>query len=95
MEHEKTTNIIGYSTLFLVWFALICLTGLTVFVASIDLGRLGILVNILFATLKSILVLFIFMHMKFEPWIIKCMLFMVVITLTAIIVLTFFDVLYR
>jgi hypothetical protein len=35
------------------------------------------------------------MHLRYEPLLIKIMLFIVILTLTSIIILTFSDVLYR
>lgn len=82
-------------TLIFTWLALVCLTGLTVWAAGADLGQYGETVNILIASLKAGLVLFIFMHLKYESLFFKFMLLMIIITLTAIMALTFLDVLYR
>ena len=90
---EKETA--GYGTYMMVWAALMALTGLTVYVAGIDLGRLGMAINILIASLKAGLVVYIFMHLKQESTTLKLMLLMAVLTLTAIIMLTFLDILYR
>ncbi len=78
-----------------IWIGLLVLTGITVYVAGIDLGRFGIVANILIASVKAGLVLYIFMHLKYESRVLKFMLTFVVLTLTTIIVLTFLDVLYR
>ncbi len=52
-------------TLFLVFFALVGLTGVTVWVAYIDLGIWSTPVAIAIATLKASLVVVIFMEMRF------------------------------
>ena len=96
MQNNKTTEAsTGYGTYIAVWAALLALTGLTVYVAGLDFGRFGVTVNILIASLKAGLVVFIFMHLKDESRLLKLMLMMAVLTLTVIIVLTFLDVLYR
>jgi len=89
---EKTS---GYATYVTVWAALLALTGITVYVAGLDLGKFGITINIFIASLKAGLVVYIFMHLKDESRLLKGMLLMAVLTLTVIIVLTFLDVLYR
>ncbi len=91
ISDEKT----GYRPYLAVWAALLALTGITVYVAGIDLGRYGIIVNILIASVKASLVVYIFMHLKHESRMLKAMLFFVLSTLTVTIVLTFMDVLYR
>lgn len=96
MEQKNIkSEITGYRTYILVWAALAALTGLTVYVAGINLGRSGMAVNILIASIKAGLVVYIFMHMKYESTILKLMMLMAVLTLTAIILLTFLDILYR
>ncbi len=89
------TDTVSYRTYLLVWAALVALTGLTVYVASINIERFGMTANILIASIKAGLVVYIFMHLKYESTVLKLMLLMSVMTLTAIIVLTFADVLYR
>jgi cytochrome c oxidase subunit 4 len=94
-KNETKAETRGYGTYIAIWAALLALTGITVYVAGLDLGRFGITVNILIASLKAGLVLYIFMHLKDESLILKLMLLMSMLTLTVIIVLTFMDVLYR
>lgn len=86
---------VSYSMNIAVWIALVALTSLTVYVAGIHLDRFGFIINILIASIKATLVIYIFMHLRYEPLILKIMLFIVILTLTSIIILTFSDVLYR
>ena len=53
------------TTLILVFLALVALTGLTVWVAYIDLGAWSSPVALLIATTKALLVVVIFMEMRF------------------------------
>ena len=94
-KNEIKAETRGYGTYIAIWVSLAALTGITVYVAGLDIGRFGITINILIASLKAGLVVYIFMHLKDESWLIKLMLLMAVLTLTVIIVLTFLDVLYR
>ncbi len=92
---NKETDITGYGINILVWAALVLLTGATIYAAGLDLGEYSIILNFLIATLKAGLVLYIFMHMKYEAVIIKLMLLVVLLTMTSILLLTFLDILYR
>ena len=56
----------GYGHYILIWFALLILTGLTVAVAGIDFGNLTIITALAIASLKSFLVLKVFMHLEVE-----------------------------
>jgi cytochrome c oxidase subunit IV len=48
-----------------IWIALMCLTVITAGVSFIDLGPLNTVVALSIATLKAILVVLIFMHVKY------------------------------
>jgi cytochrome c oxidase subunit 4 len=94
-EKERIIPAVHYKLYLFIWVALALLTGITVYVAGLDLGKFGIIANILIASLKAGLVVYIFMNLKHESGILKLMLLMTVLTLTVIILLTFLDILYR
>ena len=48
-----------------IWLALLAGTGLTVWAAFIDLGRMNTVVALTIATVKAILVVLFFMHVKY------------------------------
>jgi cytochrome c oxidase subunit 4 len=79
----------------MIWFGLLVLTGVTVTVAGLNLGNLSVLGAILIAAVKSTLVVWIFMHIKYEDRVFKMMLGLAIFTLVVILVLTFADVSYR
>jgi cytochrome c oxidase subunit IV len=56
----------GYGTYILVWLGLLALTGITVAVAGINFGGLTVATALLVASIKSYLVLKIFMHLGAE-----------------------------
>src|SRR5574338_196709 len=56
----------GYGVYILVWLALMALTGITVAVAGINFGGLTIATALVIASIKSFLVLKIFMHLRSE-----------------------------
>ena len=78
-----------------VWVALLALTALTITAAQLHLGAFSMLANLLIASSKASLVLWFFMHLKYEARLLKIMLLIPIATLTIIIGLTFFDIWYR
>ena len=72
MEHnheenlEHTLHNHGYGVYILVWMALMVLTGVTVAVAGLNFGGLTIATALIIASIKSYLVLTIFMHLRSE-----------------------------
>ncbi|MFZ4707510.1 MAG: cytochrome C oxidase subunit IV family protein [Bacteroidales bacterium] len=92
---EEKEHIVSYKNNFLVLIALLCLTFLTVAITSVELGPWNVSAAMLIASLKVGIVLYYFMHLKFEHVILRIMVIMVVLVFTALIVITFFDYLYR
>ncbi len=92
---EEHAHIVPYKTFMIIWIALLVLTGITVWVAQHNLGPLNIWVALGIATLKSGLVVAVFMHMKYEDRLFKLSLLSALAILAIFIGLTFFDVLYR
>jgi len=92
---EEHAHIVPYKTFLYIWFALLILTGITVAVAQHHFGAWNIWIALGIATLKSSLVVAIFMHMKYESWLFKIALFSALAILAIFIGLNFFDVLYR
>ena len=67
MNHDNTKNHTpGYIIYLLVWFGLLILTGVTVSVAGMNIGRFTVATALLIATIKTYFVLTIFMHLKSE-----------------------------
>jgi len=94
MEEDKK-HIVSAKTFVVVWIALLCLTGLTIMAAQMKMGEWSMVANIAIASTKASLVLWFFMHLKFEKRLFKVLLIVPLITITIIIGLTFFDILYR
>lgn len=92
---ESAPHIIPYSTLALVWLALVILTGLSVAITRAELGAYKVWGALAIACVKSGLVIAIFMHMKYESRILRAFLLVALVTLATFIGFTFFDVLYR
>ena len=92
---EEHSHIVPYRTFVLVWVALLILTGVTVAVAQYHFGALNVWIALGIATLKSSLVIAVFMHMQYETPLFKLALLAALAILAIFIGLTFFDVLYR
>ena len=66
-----THNVLPVRTYVTVFVVLICLTGLTVFAARMDLGALAMAVALVIAGVKTTLVMLWFMEVKFSEKLIK------------------------
>lgn len=94
MENEKN-HIIPYRTFLLVLALLIVLTLTSVAITQIYLGALTVLLALLIAAIKSTFVLRIFMHLKSENKMFSFAVVGVVLIISAVILITFLDYLYR
>jgi len=92
---EDHAHIVPYKTFVAIWLVLLALTGITVWVAQYDLDALNIWVALGIATIKSALVIAVFMHLKYEQLLFKLSLLAALAILAIFIGLTFSDVLYR
>jgi len=95
MEQKQASHIVGTRTFMLVWIALLILTGLTIKAAQLRMGEWSMVANIAIASTKAGLVLWFFMHLKYEKRIFKLLLFVPIITISIIIGMTFFDIWFR
>ncbi len=94
MEESKG-HLVGTKTFVFVWIALLCLTGLTIKAAQMKMGEWSMVANIAIASTKASLVLWFFMHLKYEKRLFKLLIFVPLITISIIIGMTFFDIWYR
>ncbi|RUT79378.1 cytochrome C oxidase subunit IV family protein [Ancylomarina longa] len=95
MEKEQHPHIVRYRTYVYVLIALLFMTLTSVAVTHIYLGPYTVATALLLATLKSTLVLLIFMHLKFDKKFYSYMVAGVFLLLTSVIIITFLDYLYR
>jgi cytochrome c oxidase subunit 4 len=79
------------AALLLVYAGLLALTGLTVALAGVDLGRWILISALGIASVKTVMVLNTFMHLKYEDRLFRVFVGVAVLTLTIFFVLTFFD----
>ncbi len=81
----------GYGIYILVWMGLLTLTGITVAVAGINLGGFTIAAALIIASIKSYLVLTIFMHLRVEQTAFKVFLVVALFFIIITFVLLFSD----
>ena len=85
-----------YPRYILVWVGLVILTFLTLTSASLDLGKVSIVVCLVIAALKSTLVILFFMNLLFEERKLLKMLVPIAVGVLAIFIgLTYTDLLFR
>jgi cytochrome c oxidase subunit 4 len=97
MDSEEKIHQVKDRTYVRVWVALVLLTGVTVSMAGMNLGRMSIVAALIIAAFKSGLVLNYFMHLKYEEklWFFRLIIPGTLALLILFIGLTFFDVAFR
>jgi cytochrome c oxidase subunit IV len=88
---ESSHGPAGYSRLVLLWLGLLALTGLTVALAGIELGSLVVVTALVIASTKAVLVLNVFMHLKFEDRVFRFFVAAALAVLVIFFALTFMD----
>ncbi|MBI4861471.1 MAG: cytochrome C oxidase subunit IV family protein [Candidatus Riflebacteria bacterium] len=87
-------HIVEYRTLIVVWLVLVGLTAVLV-AASFVSPALAVLAMLFITPTKAGLVLYIFMHLKYEAPLFKIMVLVALATLVIFIGMTFLDVAFR
>ena len=94
MENEKT-HIIPYKVYFFILAALITFTFMSIGIIHLNLGAYSVLGAMIFATIKSFLVLTYFMHLKFDTLFLRLAVLSVFLLLLVVVFITFLDYFYR
>ena len=92
---EHKTHITSYGNHIFVLCCLIILTSITVAITSVQLGAFNTTAAMIIASTKAAIVLLYFMHLKFDQKIFRFMVTLVLAIYAVVIVITFFDYLYR
>jgi cytochrome c oxidase subunit 4 len=95
MSEDKHPHIVEYKDHLLVLLLLIGFTVITVAITSVELGPYNTAAAMLIATIKAVIVLMYFMHLKFDQKIYRIMATIVILIFLAVVIITFFDYLYR
>ena len=88
-------HIVPYRVYVIILIALLILTFSSVGITSIELAEYTVAAALLFAVVKSYLVLTYFMHLKYDKRYIKIMVGFVFAIFLVVIIITFLDYLYR
>jgi cytochrome c oxidase subunit 4 len=94
MQTEEK-HITDFRVYILVLLGLLLLTLVTITVTWIDLSALTVLIALLIASVKAVIVLTYFMHLKFESTLFRALVAMVLAIYTLVIALTFADYIMR
>ena len=94
-EHAGPPHIVGYGTFIKVWLALVALTAILVGLSASHSPNLAVLGMLVITPTKASLVLFYFMHLKYESTALKYMVAIAISVLVIFIGLTFSDYLFR
>ena len=92
---EEKHHAVSYKTYLYVLLALLVLTFASIGITSIELGEYTVAGALLFACVKTFLVLTYFMHLKYDKPYIKVMVGFVFSIFFVVIIITFLDYLYR
>lgn len=92
---EDKHHIVPYRLYAIVLLVLLVLTFASIGITGIELGKFTVAGALLFAVVKSYLVLTFFMHLKYDKPYIKIMVAFVFAIFVVVIVITFLDYLYR
>lgn len=90
MEKENH-HIVPYKTYVYILISLIVLTFMSIGITHINLGGYSVLGALIFSTIKSVLVLTWFMHLKFDQPFLRYMVGFVALVFLAVIFITFLD----
>lgn len=88
-------HIVSVKTYVAVFVTLLCLTALTTGIAFIDLGAMNTVAALVIAVTKMLLVILIFMHVKYSPRLTKLAILGAFFWLALLLTFTLSDVLTR
>ncbi|WP_167609775.1 cytochrome C oxidase subunit IV family protein [Maribellus sediminis] len=88
-------HIVPYRVYLIILVALIALTLGSIWITSIEMAEYTVAAALLFAVVKSYLVLTYFMHLKYDKRYIKAMVGFVFAIFLVVIIITFLDYLFR
>lgn len=95
MSSENKHHIVSYRSYLLILLGLIILTLLSVAITNIELREYTVAAALIFASIKSFIVLAYFMHLKFDKPMYRNMVLFVFALFIAVIMITFIDYINR
>ncbi|HPE74991.1 MAG TPA: cytochrome C oxidase subunit IV family protein [Draconibacterium sp.] len=92
---EEKHHVVPYRVYVIILLALIALTFSSIEITRIELGAYTVAGALIFACIKSYLVLTYFMHLKYDKKYIVAMVVFVFALFLVVIIITFLDYLFR
>jgi cytochrome c oxidase subunit 4 len=92
---EEKHHIVPYRVYIIVLLSLLALTFASIGITHVELGEYTVVGALIFASIKSYLVLNYFMHLKYDKKYIVAMVAFVFAIFAVMIIITFLDYLYR
>jgi cytochrome c oxidase subunit IV len=92
---NKEHKLISYTSYLRILVMLVLLTAITISVTVIDLATWSVMVALFIACVKGGIVLTYFMHLKFENGLLRALVIGVIVLFALVLMITFFDYLYR
>lgn len=95
IDHTVHQHIVPYKVYGIILAILLCFTGISVAATQVEFASYTIAIALILATIKSLLVLFYFMHLKFDDIILRIMVIAVFVVLALVITITLLDYNFR
>jgi cytochrome c oxidase subunit IV len=95
MSSENKHHIVSYRSYLMILLGLIILTLLSVAITNIELREYTVAAALIFASVKTFIVLSYFMHLKFDKPMYRNMVLFVFVLFFAVIMITFIDYINR
>ncbi len=92
---EEKHHVVPYRVYIIILLTLLALTFASIGITSIEMGKFTVTAALVFACIKTYLVLTYFMHLKYDKKYIVAMVAFVFILFFVVIIITFLDYLYR
>lgn len=92
---EEKHHVVPYRVYIIILLGLLALTFASIGITSIEMGKFTVTAALVFACVKTYLVLTYFMHLKYDKKYIVAMVAFVFILFFVVIIITFLDYLYR
>lgn len=95
MNDEHVHSPIPYRVYIIVWLCLVVLTGITVGVSYLDMRNAAIMLAVMIASVKAMLVMLYFMHVRYDKPIVAYMIAVTAVVYAVFFGLTMSDYWYR
>lgn len=92
---EEKHHVVPYRVYIIILLVLLALTFSSIGITSIEMGKFTVTAALVFACIKTYLVLKYFMHLKYDKKYIAAMVVFVFVLFFVVILITFLDYLYR